>query len=115
MPLEDAAEENVRCPTCNARQPWSDTCRRCKCDLSLLNGVAETWRRTRRWCLAELRAEQIPRALEHARRAYALCPNQRSARLLAVCLFYCGDFDKALQVAGMDFSGRRGSRRSTST
>ena len=31
-----AGRMNVRCPTCGQWQEWSDSCRRCKCDLLLL-------------------------------------------------------------------------------
>ena len=44
----DDAPSGVCCPTCHAEQEWSDTCRRCKCDLTLgeqkgTSLIFETW------------------------------------------------------------------------
>ena len=39
--IHQATEEAMACPVCNARQAWSDECRRCKCDLSTLRAA---WR-----------------------------------------------------------------------
>lgn len=97
--LEDIAQGEVRCPTCNAKQPYADTCRRCKCDLGLLKSMAEASLRTRRRCLVHLRAGRISAALAQARRAFALRPEKRSARLLAVCHLLNGDFREATRAA----------------
>ena len=82
---EHTAEGNVCCPTCKAKQEWSDTCRRCKCDLALLRSAAEASEQIRRRCLLRLRAGRTFDALHLARRLYGLSPDARSARLLAVC------------------------------
>ena len=87
------------CPTCGAQQEWSDTCRRCKCDLTLLQAVEEAWREHRRRCLLLLRAGRLAEALQQARRGYALSADQRSARLLAVCHLVCGNWVRAITLA----------------
>ena len=98
-PLEGTIEESLRCPTCKAKQEWSDTCRRCKCDLSLLHGVARARRESRRRCLWCLRTGQLSKALQHARRCHALGPDEPSSRLLAVCHLLAGDWLKAVAAA----------------
>ena len=87
------------CPTCGAQQEWSDTCRRCRCDLTLLRAVKEARRGHRRRCLLLLRAGRLTEALQQARRGYALCADQRSARLLAVCHLVCGNWMRAITLA----------------
>lgn len=96
---DDDAAGGVRCPTCHARQEWSDTCRRCKCDLRLLRSVVEAGREARRRCLLLLRAGRVTEALRQARRGDALCSDRRSARLLAVCYLLCGNWVKAAVLA----------------
>jgi hypothetical protein len=97
--VEHAAENEVRCPTCRARQEWSDTCRRCQCDLSLLWTVELACRRRRRRALLALRAGRHADALAEARRAYTLHPDAPTARLLAVCLLLAGRWPEALATA----------------
>lgn len=98
--LECTAEDEMRCPTCNAQQAWSDECRRCKCDLSLLR----QWRRTseaeRRRCLRQLRAGRPRRALGHARRWAIMVGAAEASRLLGVCLLLCGAWPDACDLAG---------------
>ncbi len=76
---------SLRCPTCRAEQPWSDTCRRCKSDLRLMRELTDEYAATRLLCLANLHQNQIGAALEQARQCVALCADADSRRLLAVC------------------------------
>jgi len=92
-------EDTVCCPTCKAVQEWSDTCRRCKCDLALLRSVAEASRESRRRCLLLLRAGRVAEALRQARRCYTLRPDEHSARLLAVCCLLGKRWAEALSIA----------------
>jgi hypothetical protein len=94
-----AAEDEMRCPTCNARQAWSDECRRCKCDLSLLRQCWRTGEAERRRCLRELGAGRPPRALDHARRYAGLVGAAAASRLLGVCLLMCNDWPGARNLA----------------
>ncbi|MFH1918620.1 MAG: hypothetical protein ABIP48_01860 [Planctomycetota bacterium] len=89
----------VRCPTCNARQAWADTCRRCQCDLTLLGSAHAACAGYRRRCLWHLRAGRIAEALRQAHRGHALCPDARSARLLAVCHLLSGNWARAITLA----------------
>jgi len=98
--LTDAPlQNNVVCPTCGARQEWSDVCRRCKCDLRLLRAAAETYRRSRNGCLAALHGGQLALALERARDCERLIPCPESRRLSAVCALLNGDFPAAFAAA----------------
>ena len=98
--VERAAENEMCCPTCNARQAWSNECRRCKCDLSLLR---QSWRAReaqRRRCLRHLRAGRPDRALRHARRYAIIAGATKASRLLGVCHLLCGNWPDACAVAG---------------
>jgi len=93
-------QDEMSCPTCHARQPWSDECRRCKCDLSLLRQLWRASEAGRRRCLCQLRAGRADRALRHARRYATIAGAPQAARLLAVCHALCNDWCNALAVAG---------------
>ena len=93
------ADGEVRCPTCGARQEWSDACRRCKCELILLRQVTDAVQASRRRCLGLLRIGRAREALGHARRAYALSPDRPAARLLAVCHLLQGNWIAAVAMA----------------
>lgn len=93
----DAA--TVRCPTCRAAQPWSDTCRRCQSDLRLLRAVAGAYRRSRRACLRHLRDGHPRAAWRAARHAHALVPSAEARRLLAVSALRAGDWTRAAELA----------------
>jgi hypothetical protein len=95
----NSANSDVRCPTCGAWQDWSDACRRCRCDLTLLRRVAEAIQTSRRHCLCALRAGRTSEALQQARRFQALCADRSAARLLAVCHLLQGDWLAAATVA----------------
>ena len=88
----------LRCPTCGARQVWSDTCRRCKCDLSLLHQVQQRQRTLRRCCLSQLRDQRLKESLETAKRCYELSAEAGNARLLALCHLLNGNWAMALEI-----------------
>lgn len=84
--------EEMACPACKARQVWSDQCRRCRCDLSLLRRWHGAGEAVRRRCLDELSRGRSEQALEYARRYSLLAGRQEAARLLAVCHLFCGNW-----------------------
>ena len=90
--LERAAQDEMCCPTCNARQAWSDECRRCKCDLSLLRRYWQASEAERLSCLHELRAGRPDQAIYYARRYVTLVGAAEASRLLGVCSAFCGDW-----------------------
>lgn len=89
----------MRCPTCRAEQEWSDTCRRCKTDLRLLQTIDEACRRTRAAALLHLDAGRLGAALEAAQQLWLLRRDDGTARLLAVCYLLCGQPERAVQIA----------------
>lgn len=93
-----AAARMMGCPTCGARQQPTDTCRRCKCDLSLLRSVHEYRELLRGRALACLKQRRIGRATHIARACYRLSPDREIARLLAVCYVMQGQFAPALRL-----------------
>jgi hypothetical protein len=93
----DAA--TVRCPTCRADQEWSDTCRRCRCDLRLLREFAASCVESRRHCLAYLRAGRPRLALHAARRYRELSGSDEALRLAAVAALLAGDLAEAATLA----------------
>jgi hypothetical protein len=88
--------EELRCPTCGARQEWTDTCRRCKSDLRLLRAALEAYDEHHRAGLLALDDGRLDEALRHARRCDELRPGPESRRLLAVCQLLRGDWPGAL-------------------
>ena len=101
--VERVAEDEMRCPTCNARQVWSDECRRCKCDLSLLHQCRRTCEAQRRRCLRQLMAGRPHRALRYARRyAVIVGANEEASRLLGASLLLCGNWPDACALAGKE-------------
>lgn len=97
MPAPPADE--LRCPTCGARQAPSDICRRCKSDLGLLRHAIEAHDHHRRAALLDLEAGRPESALRHARRCRELRPGPDSRRLLAVCRLLRGDWPGAIEEA----------------
>jgi hypothetical protein len=96
-PRAGGTAEDLRCPTCGARQTEpTDTCRRCKSDLRLLRAALEAYQRHRLDTLAALDAGRLEAALRHARRCHELRPGPESHRLLAVCQLLRGDWPAAL-------------------
>src|ERR1700679_1757253 len=97
MPIQ--SRDDMRCPTCGARQPWSDACRRCKCDLRLLRGAAAAFDGHRRHCLKLLNTGFPRPALRHALRCQHLDPGGESERLVAVCYLLSSQWSEALAAA----------------
>jgi hypothetical protein len=91
--------DTVRCPTCRAVQPWSDSCRRCQSDLRMLREFASAYHRVRRSCLAHLRDGAPRAAWTDARACHALAPSDESLRLLAVVALLRGDPATAVALA----------------
>lgn len=96
--LDDSAAigEEMKCPTCNARQAWSAECRRCKSDLRLLRGFAGLAQRLRKEALLELHAGRIQDARRAAEAWHRVDRSAAAARLLAVCHLLAGDPAPAL-------------------
>ena len=91
--------DTVRCPTCRASQPWSDSCRRCQSDLRLLRCFASSYHRLRRSSLQSIRSGDPRSARLAARACLDLCPSDDALRLLAVCSLLEGNPDTALSLA----------------
>ena len=89
----------VTCPTCRARQEWSDTCRRCKSDLRLLRGAVNAYFRRRRLCLEMLQAGRPREAARHAWACAELHPGTEAHRLLALCALVAHDWEGARELA----------------
>ena len=100
-PLDQPPDQTqtVRCPTCRLTQERSDTCRRCKSDLRLLNEAAESARRIRERCLKALRAGHRREALRLAAHYHWLRPTADSRRLKALAALLCGDWANAVALA----------------
>ncbi|HEY2252392.1 MAG TPA: hypothetical protein VGH74_15065 [Planctomycetaceae bacterium] len=90
---------SLRCPTCRAQQAWSDTCRRCKCDLRLLRAADEAYEGHRVQCLIDLRDNRPLSAIACARECDRLRPGDESRKLLAVCALIAGDWATAMSLA----------------
>ena len=90
--------DQVRCPTCRALQEWSESCRRCRCDLSLLRAACSTHQDHRRNCILQLDAGLTELALGHALRCHDLQPGADSLRLLALCALARQDWETALEL-----------------
>jgi len=97
--LDHTTNESLNCPTCGARQQWSDECRRCRCDLSLLHDIWREGENAKRNCLIHLRGGDIRNALQAAQRGAAINPNDDTKRLLAICYLLLGDWSRALKSA----------------
>jgi hypothetical protein len=103
MSMSDGlSDDNMVCPVCRASQIWSDICRRCRCDLSLLRRAEEARGRSRQEALLHLRAGRWADAEGAARAYHELQPVADSRRLLAVCCLLSGDFRQAAAWAGDD-------------
>ena len=100
-PATPAPLDDFRCPTCGARQGLAETCRRCKCDLSLVVAVQRRRQTLRRQCLLRLRQQQGEAAVQAAEELHALAPDADSTRLLAVAHLACGDYAQALKMIGI--------------
>ena len=90
--------ELLVCPTCGAQQAWSDTCRRCKCDLALLVDSLHLRDSLHQECLRHIDSGDVAQGLTYARRRWELSPDEDAARLLAVCLALTGHFSLVEQL-----------------
>ncbi len=97
--MQTISPDELRCPTCGARQAWADTCRRCKSDLRMLRAALEAYRYHREAGLLALDEGRPDAAVHHAQRCRELRPGPESDRLLAVCRFLRGDWDEAVDLA----------------
>ena len=88
----------LRCPTCGATQVWSDTCRRCRCDLSLLHDALRGVGQLRRACLAALGDGRYDEAVEAALGCCRLDARPENRHLLAMAEFYRGRFATAVHL-----------------
>ena len=88
----------LRCPTCGAEQTYSDICRRCKCDLSLVHRLLEYRDALTHRCLLQLRDQQPAHALKAAQQCYAIAADHQTARRLAVVYLLIGDYRSAVDV-----------------
>ena len=96
MPMSEASLDNTFvCPVCRAAQAWSDSCRRCRCDLRLLRQADEACRHARQQTLFHLCAGRWADAHHAAHTYHALRPGFDSRRLLASCYLLSGDFLQA--------------------
>jgi hypothetical protein len=101
MPMPDGPlDTSFICPVCRAAQAWSDSCRRCRCDLRLLRQADEARRRARQQALQHLRAGRWADAERAARAYHDIQPGADSRRLLAVCCLLGGEFQQAVKWAG---------------
>jgi hypothetical protein len=91
--------EQMRCPTCGAEQVWADSCRRCRCDLRMLQAAEHAYRLHRRRCLDGLRNGQIEIARRQAEISYRLRPAGESCRLMALCDLLSERWFDALHLA----------------
>jgi len=97
--MQTDAGEQMRCPTCQAEQPRSELCRRCRTDLRLLLASEQAYERHRRCCFACLQNGQIEVARRHAHIVHQLRPSGESRRLMALCELLCERWAEAVQLA----------------
>lgn len=97
--------ETFRCPTCGAKQAEDRTCRRCKCDLTLVVATRRQARRLHQQCLEALRGDDLPLAAQRAQARYNITPDETSRRLLAVVQLLQGNYRQALSLAGRKDEG----------
>ena len=89
-------DDAFRCPTCRAAQQPSETCRRCKCDLSLVRETRIAYRGHRASCLSALGSSDLVAALNHSRHCVHLDPCPDALKLWSVCCLLAGDWPLAL-------------------
>ena len=93
------SQQDMRCPTCGARQAWTDACRRCKCDLRLLCAAASSYEQHRQSCLEHLIGGTPERAVSHAHSCHGLAPGGESLRLIALCQLHLENWADAWEAA----------------
>jgi hypothetical protein len=97
--MSELPENTVRCPTCRAQQVWSETCRRCKCDLRLLYEAEQSYRNSRTRCLNALHAGRADAAMVEAQVCLRIRPDEEARKLLAVSALMTGDWPTAIKLA----------------
>ncbi len=90
--------DDFACPVCGARQALSESCRRCRADLSLVVGVYSEIATKRARCLALVRQRRLLRATRLAKECLELSRDEFNRRLLATCYLLQGDFAAALRI-----------------
>ena len=78
----DMNATDCRCPTCRNVQPWSDECRRCGTDLSLLRRLAEESARLHRVLRAALATKNHSLAELTLKRLMRISPTPMLEQLL---------------------------------
>ena len=91
-------ELSIRCPTCNATQPPSPECRRCKCDLTWYSTLVVDRERMRRTILQRLRAGDYTDAALQAWILLQLSPDPDTLRLVAISQLLAGDQATAMAL-----------------
>ncbi len=93
--------DSFRCPTCGARQAISPECRRCKCDLSLLELAGRRASQLNDEWLRQIAAGDVHAAELLALRRWELSPDADARRLLSVTYLLQGRFQAALDVGNL--------------
>ena len=86
------------CPVCGAGQTLSETCRRCRADLSLVVNVYSELAAKRARCLALVRQRRLFRATRLAKECLELSRDEANLRLLATCYLLQGEYAAALRI-----------------
>ncbi len=91
--------DEMRCPTCGARQDgWVATCRRCKSDLRLLRAALASYERSWQAALVDLDEGRYDAALAPRPPLPRAAPGAESRRLLAICQLLRGDWSEAVEL-----------------
>lgn len=102
MPAKFSApltSETMRCPTCGAKQSWSETCRRCGCSLDLLQDIRASYLEQRAACLQAMQGGQWTQAHWYARQCWRIDPREDAGKLLIVCGLKLGLDSEAWSLA----------------
>jgi hypothetical protein len=91
-------DTDFTCPVCGAAQEPSESCRRCRADLSLVLGLRAQLGAKRTECLALLRRRRLLRATRLAQECLKLSDDDANRRLLSTCYLMQGDFATALRI-----------------
>ena len=76
MNTDEVNANECRCPTCRATQAWSDECRRCGTDISLLRRLADEVETLRKEGAGALQSGDRCRAKSIAERLRNLSPTK---------------------------------------
>ena len=89
-----------RCPTCRAAYRGEEICGRCQTDFRQILAVERAAAHHRRQALADLDGGHSLAADGHARTACRLHRCAESIQVAALTALACGEFDRALALAG---------------